>query len=90
MVALASYDLATPTDVVRGRIVAGTGTIDVNGNVGAVGGVAEKVAGAERDRATIFLAPAAEAGEARAAAGMGIRVVAVRTFADAVRALGAG
>jgi PDZ domain-containing protein len=89
MVALATYDLATPADIVGGRIVAGTGTIDINGNVGAVGGVAEKVAGAEYDKATIFLAPADEAAEARRAAGNGIRVVAVKTFADALHALGA-
>ncbi|MCU1448546.1 MAG: hypothetical protein JWP02_716, partial [Acidimicrobiales bacterium] len=90
MVALAAYDLATPADVVRGRVVAGTGTIDVNGNVGAVGGVAEKVAGAEADNATIFLAPSDEASEARSAAGSGIRVIAVKTFDDALRALDAG
>jgi PDZ domain-containing protein len=90
MIALAAYDLATPADVIRGRTVAGTGTIDVSGRVGAVGGVAEKVAAAERDHASLFLAPAGEAAEARSAAGPGMRVVAVRTFADALAAVGAG
>ena len=89
MIALATYDLATPADIVRGRVVAGTGTIALNGDVGAVGGVAEKVAAAEHDHAVLFLAPADEAAEAQAAAGSGLRVVAVHTFADAVRALDA-
>jgi PDZ domain-containing protein len=87
MIALSAYDLAVPADVVRGRVVAGTGTIDVHGNVGAVGGVTEKVSAAERDDATVFLAPTAEAGEARAAAGRRLEVIEVRTFADAVHAL---
>jgi PDZ domain-containing protein len=87
MMALATYELAGPSDVVHGRIIAGTGTIDLNGTVGAVGGVKEKVAAARRDHASLFLAPAAEAAEARRAAGSGIRVVAVGTFADALRAL---
>jgi PDZ domain-containing protein len=87
MIALSAYDLAVPADVVRGRVVAGTGTIDVHGNVGAVGGVAEKVSAAERDHATVFLAPTAEAREARSAAGRKLQVIEVRTFADAVHAL---
>jgi PDZ domain-containing protein len=87
MVALATYELAGSADVVHGRVIAGTGTIDLNGRVGAVGGVKQKVAAARRDRASLFLAPAAEATEARRAAGGRLRVVAVRTFADALRAL---
>ena len=87
MVALATYQLATTTDLVHGRVVAGTGTIDLAGNVGPIGGIGEKVAGAERDGATLFLAPAEEAGNARAAAGSHLKVVAVRTFADALAAL---
>jgi PDZ domain-containing protein len=87
MVAMATYELATPTDLLHGRVVAGTGTIDLAGNVGPIGGIGEKVAGAERDGATLFLAPADEAGDARAAAGSHLKVVPVRTFADALAAL---
>jgi len=89
MVALSVYDLATPADIAKGRVVAGTGTIDVNGNVGAVGGVTQKVSAAERDHAVMFLAPVGEAAEARRAAGNSIKVVEVRTFIDAVHALAA-
>jgi len=87
MVALATYELATPTELLHGRVVAGTGTIDLAGNVGPIGGIGEKVAAAERDGATLFLAPAEEAADARAAAGSHLAVVPVRTFADALAAL---
>ena len=46
--------------------------------------------GAKRAGAVVFLAPASQAAEARKAAGGGIRVVAVKTFQDAVDALGGG
>src|SRR2546423_9216562 len=44
------YDLASPVDLARGRVVAGTGTIDLDGRVGEIGGIAEKVVGARRAR----------------------------------------
>jgi PDZ domain-containing protein len=88
MMALSGYDLVGPTDLTRGRVVAGTGTIDVAGNVGPIGGIAEKVVAAQRAGATVFLAPASQAAAARAAAAPGLRVVPIRTFADAVTALG--
>ena len=47
------------------RIVAATGTIDQNGNVGDVGGVAEKTIAVERAGATVFFVPAVEGTTAR-------------------------
>ena len=44
------------------RIVAATGTIDQNGNVGDVGGVAEKTIAVERAGATVFFVPSVELG----------------------------
>ena len=90
MLALSVYDLASATDLARGRVIAGTGTIDLDGRVGEIGGIAEKVVGARRAGAVLFLAPATQAGDARKAAGGRIRVVAVKTFQDAVDALGGG
>jgi PDZ domain-containing protein len=43
-----------------GRTVAATGTIDPQGDVGAVGGVAQKTIAVERAGATVFLVPPAE------------------------------
>jgi PDZ domain-containing protein len=87
MLALTVYDLVDPTDVVRGRTVAGTGTIDVAGRVGPVGGVAQKVEAAEEAGAEMFLVPADEAGEARRTAGKRMKVVSVETMDEAVAAL---
>ncbi len=57
MFTLAVYDALTPADLTRGRRIAGTGTIDRDGRVGPIGGIAQKVVAAERAGATIFLTP---------------------------------
>ena len=51
------YDLLTPDDLTSGRTIAGTGTIDLDGKVGPIGGIADKVVAARRVGATVFLAP---------------------------------
>lgn len=56
--ALAIYDLITPDDLLGGRRVAGTGTITPEGTVGAIGGIQEKIRGAEKAGASVFLVPA--------------------------------
>ena len=87
MVALTVYELADDGDLTRGRVIAGTGTIDASGTVGPVGGVAQKVAAAIDEGAEVFLAPAAEVAAARRAAGGEIPVEAVGTFDQAVALL---
>lgn len=79
-------DLLTPGDLTGGETIAGTGTIDLDGEVGPIGGIAEKVIAAERAGATIFFAPVLDVAEARGVAD-DIVVVPVRTFMDAVRYL---
>ena len=59
--ALAIADLLDQGDYARGRTVAATGTIQVDGDVGVVGGVEQKALAAERDGADLFLVPSAEA-----------------------------
>lgn len=56
---MAIYDLITSGNLVGGRSVAGTGTIDAHGRVGAIGGIQEKIAGAQEAGAQVFLVPAA-------------------------------
>jgi PDZ domain-containing protein len=87
MMALSVYDLVGPVDLVRGRTIAGTGTTDLAGGVGPIGGIAEKVVGAEKAGSTVFLAPASQVAAARAAASPKLQVIPVRTFEDAVAAL---
>lgn len=55
--ALGIYDRITPGDLLRGRVVAGTGTITPDGAVGVIGGVREKAKAAERSGAEIFVFP---------------------------------
>lgn len=83
--ALAIYDLLDPADVARGRAVAATGTIDIDGRVGPVGGVDAKAEAAQAAGADLFLVPEAEVGQAR---GEGIPVRGVGALEDAIEALG--
>ncbi|WP_405872321.1 MULTISPECIES: PDZ domain-containing protein [unclassified Streptomyces] len=74
-------------DLTGGRKIAGTGTIDDDGTVGAVGGVALKTQAARRDGATVFLVPKAECSDAKSELPKGLRLVPVTTLKGAVNAL---
>jgi PDZ domain-containing protein len=87
MMAVTVYDLVDPGDLAQGRRIAGTGTIDLAGNVGPVGGVRQKIAAARAAKVRVFVAPADEAEEAREAAGNALAVIPVRTFGEAIDAL---
>jgi len=87
MWSLGLTDLLTPGDMTGGRKIAGTGTIDLNGQVGPIGGIQEKVVAAERAGAVVFFAPAGEAADARSVAHH-ITVVPVNTYQDALIYLG--
>lgn len=90
--ALSIADAFTRSDLTQGRVIAVTGTISLDrktgeGIVGPVGGVSEKVRGAHRDGATVFVAPPAEAAEAERVAPPEMSVIAVSTLKEAIRAL---
>jgi PDZ domain-containing protein len=74
-------------EVTRGRKVAATGELELDGAVGPIGGIKQKTIGVKRAGADIFLVPAGEnADEARRYAG-GLRVVPVTSFQQALSAL---
>ena len=85
MFALAIYDKITPDELAAGRVIAGTGSIDEGGNIGAIGGLQEKVAGAVRDHADVFLMPRVNCAELGGP--VDVRVVPVATLAEAIAAL---
>ena len=90
--ALAIVNLLGPVDLTRGRTIADTGTIDYLGNVGEIGGIAQKVVGAERVGATLFLCPKTQvkdATDAVAASHGHMKVAGVSTLHEAVQALSA-
>jgi len=64
MLSLALYDKLVDDDLTKGRKIVGTGTIDINGNVGEIGGVKYKLMGAVKNRADIFFVPSANYEEA--------------------------
>ncbi len=85
--ALGLVDKLTPGALTGGRHVAVTGTIDGSGDVGPVGGVQQKVLGAARSGATVFLVPKDECTDARRTAPSSIRLVPVQTLGGAIKAL---
>lgn len=87
MYALGVIDKLTPQDETGGLTIAGTGTMDADGNVGSIGGIRLKMLGARRDGATWFLAPEANCGEVVGNVPDGLRDVSVSTLDEAYRAL---
>ena len=86
MFAIAIIDKLTEEDLVKGRNIAGTGTITPSGKVGPIGGIEEKLIGASREGATIFLAPSLNCPDIRHTP-KGLRVVPVDNLSEALAAL---
>ena len=88
MTTLAIYDALVEDDLTNGLKIAGTGTIDINGNVGEIGGVTYKLSGAVQGGADIFFVPRGanyrSALKAKEEKGYDIEIVEVETFDDAV------
>jgi PDZ domain-containing protein len=55
--AMSVYDRLTPGSLTGGAVVAGTGTMSPDGEVGAIGGIQQKIAGAAGAGAELFLVP---------------------------------
>jgi len=83
MFTLTVYNMLTPQDLTGGRKIAGTGTINLDGTVGPIGGVEQKVAAAEAVGATYFLSPPDNYAAALSAA-RHIKVVKVATVEQAI------
>ena len=83
---LGLVDLLTPEDLLQGRNIAGTGTISIDGTVGPIGGVTEKVIGAKRAGATILFISTQNCSELPAEV-KGIQVIAVEKIDQAIEYL---
>lgn len=88
MYALGLYDLLTPGDLTDGRLVAGTGTMGLDGSVGPIGGIADKIVAAHGIGAQVFLVPKDNLAEARSVDAGAMQLISVDSFDDALRALG--
>jgi Lon-like protease len=89
MFALGIVDKLTPGSLTGGAFVAGTGEIDDSGNVGPIGGIAQKMIAARRAGATVFLAPSGDCAEAITTVPKGLHLVRVKTLASALSSLDA-
>jgi PDZ domain-containing protein len=87
MFTLGIIDKLDPTDLTGGLTIAGTGTIDDEGAVGPIGGIAQKLVAAKAAKASAFLTPAANCAEAVANAQPGLPLVKVSNLDDAMSAL---
>lgn len=87
MFALGIIDKLTPGELNGGQNVAGTGTISSTGEVGAIGGIRQKLYGAQEAGAKWFLAPESNCNEVTGHVPSGLTVFAVKTLDDALAAL---
>ena len=86
MFALGVVDEITPGSLTGGKDIAGTGTIDMDGQVGPIGGIQQKMAGARNSGSKFFLAPASNCDEVKDHEPEGMQVFAVSTLHEAVTA----
>ena len=87
MFTLGIIDKLRPADLTGGKIIAGTGTMDDDGNVGPIGGIPQKLVGAKAAGAQIFLVPADNCTEALKNAVDGLPMARVATVDDALSAV---
>ncbi|MCQ3804004.1 MAG: PDZ domain-containing protein [bacterium] len=86
---LAVIDLLEEGNLTDGRVVAGTGTISMDGSVGAIGGIRQKLVAAEAAGADVVLVPKDNYAEATTAP-VDVEIVAVESISDAVSYLREG
>ena len=90
MMSLAIYNQLVPEDITNGMKIVGTGTIDIDGNVGEIGGVRYKLIGAVKNDADLFMCPEEnyeEAMSVKEEKGYDITIVSVSTFLEAIEKL---
>ncbi|WP_306387783.1 PDZ domain-containing protein [Microbacterium sp. MPKO10] len=87
MFALGIIDKLTPGPLAGDAAVAGTGTIDAEGDVGPIGGIRQKLYGARQAGAEYFLAPADNCDEVVGHVPDGLDVFKVATLEDSLSAL---
>ena len=87
MMALNVYNNLIPEDITNSIVVAGTGTIEIDGSVGPVGGIKQKVIAAKRAGAKLILVPTANFEEAIPMASESTAIVAIDSFEEALKVI---
>ena len=87
ILSLGIYSEITGIDILKGRNIAGTGTIDIDGNVGEIDGVKYKIAGAVKNKMDVILVSPYNYEEAKKVIqdnNYDIELVKVSTFKEAI------
>ena len=90
MLSLTIYNAISGEDIIKGRNIAGTGTISVDGTVGEIDGIKYKIMGAAHDGMDIVLVPEnnyEEAIRTKNTYNFDIEIVKVNTFKEAINYL---
>lgn len=90
MMSLTVYNQLTSEDITKGKKIVGTGTIDIDGNVGEIGGVKYKLIGAVKNKADVFICPIENYEEALEVAKekeYNIKIISAATFDEALEKL---
>lgn len=90
MTSLAIYDLLIEEDIAHGLKIAGTGTIDLNGDVGEIGGIQYKIMGALEEDVDVFFLPEENLEDAKKTLdrkGKTLNLVAIKHFDEALEYL---
>ena len=87
MMALNVYNNLIQEDITNSLVIAGTGTIEIDGSVGPVGGIKQKVIAAKRAGAELILVPTANFEEALPMATESMDIVAIDSFEEALKVI---
>lgn len=90
MLALSIYSKINNEDIVKGRKIAGTGTIDFDGNVGEIDGIKYKIMGAYKNKVDLVLVPAKNYKEAikiKKKYNYKMKIIKINTFKDVIEYL---
>jgi PDZ domain-containing protein len=87
MFALGILDKLDEQSLTGGRHIAGTGEITVDGTVGPIGGISQKLIAAKREGAVAFLVPAENCAEAVTRPPSGLTLIRVSTLDEALDGL---
>lgn len=86
---IAILDRLTPGEMLDGRTVSGTGTLTDTGEVGAIGGLAQKMWAADRAGSELFLMPVDNCADLPDRRPSGLRIAPVESLGEAVEAIAA-
>ena len=90
MMAVSIYNAITKEDITKGLNIGGTGTVDINGNVGVIDGVKYKIMGAVKNKLDIVFVPKdnyEEAIKTKNENNYDIEIISVDTFEDVINYL---